>query len=325
MRDTGFQTVAQAHASATLGLPSPGATYRAFGLTILSEISLPELELASENAQPDIRIRLRPILRDITSATRSTYAYGLDEQFLHWPGVGSFLIRGDDTIEVDPAPDVSSGLIRLPLLGPVMALLMHQRERLVLHASAVRVGGQLVIFAGDKGAGKSTTTAAAVERGHALFTDDLLPLTIEPNGCPVAYPGFPSLKLVTDCASLFSLDGANELEAPVEGFPKRIRRLNQPFLSAPASPARVYILQRSDGARTAALPQADALRAVMRFAYVPLFQSKPWTSSETRRHFSQCAALAAGTRVARLETPSDLGRLNEIIDCVEDDLAGDTP
>jgi hypothetical protein len=319
MADTGFDILAMAES------PAVGQTYRAFDMIIRSDIPFPELERAAHAGEPDLRIRLRPISRDITSATRSTYAYGPDEQFLHWPTVGSFLIRGADTIDVDPAPGASSGLLRLPLLGPVMALLMHQRERLVLHASAVRVGGRLIVFAGDKGAGKSTTTAAAVERGHALFTDDLLPVTIAPDGRAMAYPGFPSLKLVTDCASLFSLERASELAAPVDGFPKRIRRLNQPFMSAPASPARIYILKRSDGARTAELSQADALCAVMRFAYVPLFQSKPWTPPETRRHFSQCAALAAGTRVARLETPSDLSRLNEIIDCVEDDLATDTP
>lgn len=319
MADTGFDFHLQLDAKAV------GLTYRAFGMTIRSDIPFPELEPAANVERPDLQIRLRPISRNITSSTRSTYAYGPDEQFLHWPTVGSFLIRGADTIDVDPAPGASDGLIRLPLLGPVMALLLHQRERLVLHASAVRVGGQLVVFAGDKGAGKSTTTAAAVERGHALFTDDLLPVTIDPDGRASAYPGFPSLKLVTDCASLFNFKGANELAAPVDGFPKRIRRLNQPFISSAAAPARIYILQRSDGARTVSLPHAEALRAVMRFAYVPLFQSKPWTPTETRRHFSQCAALAAATRVARLETPSDLSRLHEIIDCVEDDLARDRP
>lgn len=319
MADTGFDIFADGDCAAGY------QTYRAFGMIIRSELPLPELELAPDGAEPDLRIRLRAIDRDITSATRSTYAYGPDEQFLHWPTVGSFLISGAATIDIDPADGASDGLIRLPLLGPVMALLMHQRERLVLHASAVRVSGRLVVFAGDKGAGKSTTTAAAVERGHALFTDDLLPITIEPDGRALAYAGFPSLKLVNDCAPLFSLQGANELAAPVDGFPKRIRRLSQPFLSAADSPARIYILERSDGARAAPLPQAEALRAVMRFAYVPLFQSKPWTPAETRRHFSQCAALAAATPVRRLETPSDLGRLQEIIDCVEDDLARDAP
>jgi hypothetical protein len=60
---------------------------------------------------------------------------------------------------------------------------------------------------------------------------------------------------------------------------------------------------------------------VMRFAYIPLFERKPWEPDETRRYFAQCAQLANRTRVARLETPSDLTRLNEIITCVEADLA----
>ncbi len=300
---------------------APTYRYRAFGLVFDSELELPELDRTDRSLDADVRIRLRPINRTALNVGRSTYEYSSTEQFLHWPGVGSFLIRGTGVIDIEAAPGAGAGLLRLPLLGPVMALLLHLRGMLVLHASAVSINGRIAVFVGNKGAGKSTTTAAAVERGHLLFTDDLLALSFAGTGQPEAFPGFPSVKLVSDCSHLFSLQGADDLAAPIADFPKQIRRLRNAFADAPAMPARIYVLKRAN--ETSILPclPDEALRMIMRFAYIPLFERKPWQADEAQRHFTQCASIASKVQVAHLETPSDLGRMSEIIACVETDLA----
>jgi hypothetical protein len=292
---------------------------QAFGLVFASDLALPELEPAHPAVPADVRIRICPIEERAPHADRSFYRYGTDDQFLYWPTVGAFLIRGASEIEIDPAPEASEGLLRLPLLGPVMALLLHARERLVLHASAVLIGGKVAAFVGDKGAGKSTTTAAAVESGHQLFTDDLLAISF-PDGRPSAVPGFPSVKLVSDCADLFALGGADRLAAPVTDFPKQLRRLKGAFASAPREIATIYVLDRQDRSAIEVCDAKQAMNLVMRFAYVPLFERKPWAAEEAKRHFSQCALLASTVRVARLITPNSLERLEDIIRCVEDDL-----
>lgn len=294
--------------------------YRAFGLVIASDLPLPELEPIDAGAAPDLHIRLRHIAQTPPDPDRSHYSYGVAEQFLYWPTVGSFLIRSPGEIDIDPAPGASEGLVRLPLLGPVIALLLHIRGSLVLHASAVSVAGRVVAFVGDKGAGKSTTTAAAIELGHRLFTDDLLAISTD-DGRALASPGFPSVKLVTDCANLFDLQGARVLPAPTAGFPKQLRRLTDAFTNRSSEIATIYVLERSDRSEVLASTRDEALRMVMRYAYVPLFDRKPWAPEETQRHFSQCARVAASVRVARLVTPSHLGRLGEIIGCIEEDLS----
>ena len=79
---------------------------------------------------------------------------------LEYPGAATFLIRGGREIVIDAAPGVEQRLIRLFLLGPALALLLHQRRFLVLHASAVMIDGAAVAFVAEKGMGKSTLAAA---------------------------------------------------------------------------------------------------------------------------------------------------------------------
>jgi hypothetical protein len=293
--------------------------YRAFGLTIVSELPLPELERA-ESGPADIEIARRPIARARAMGVRSFYEYGEEDQYLYWPQVGGFLIRGVSAIDIAPEEGASEGLVRLPLLGPVMALLLHLRGALVLHASAIRFGARVAAFVGDKGAGKSTIAASALARGGQWMTDDLLVIRFDDPRAPRAMTGYPSLKLMANCADRFALPGARDLAAPIENFPKHIRRLSAPGQDA-APIDGLYVLQRGADARVTALAGPGALNAIMRYAYVPLFEGKPWPRAETQRHFAQCAGLAAAVRVATLETPDDLDRLGEAITAVESDLA----
>ena len=65
--------------------------------------------------------------------------------------------------------------LRTFLLGPALAVLLHQRGRLVLHAGAVAVNGRVAAFLGGPSWGKSTTTAALDRRGHGIMADDVDP------------------------------------------------------------------------------------------------------------------------------------------------------
>ncbi len=84
---------------------------------------------------------------------------------IYRPNVGSFAVRAGREIVIDPLPCVDERALRLTLLGPALALLLHQRDLFVLASSAVRVqaedGGDGdfygVAFLGYSGAGKSTT------------------------------------------------------------------------------------------------------------------------------------------------------------------------
>ena len=298
--------------------PAAGYRYRAFGLAILSEFALPELEPDSATvAGVDITVRLRPIERPGPNPRQATvFELGPETQYLAWRSVGRFLIRGLSEIDVDPAPGVGDPLLRLPLLGTVMALLLHVRGSLVLHASAVAVGNAGVVLLGDKGAGKSTTAAALVRAGHRLLADDVVAIDFADGGVRIK-PGFPQLKLDAGIEI-----GADAVTMPpvVAGFDKRQHRLAE-FQHTPVPPRVFYILERGTRAQVTPLNSGDALAALIRFSYVARFGSAAFKPRSPATHLQQCATLVGAARVCRLEVPNDRDRLDEAVRAIERDLA----
>jgi hypothetical protein len=92
------------------------------------------------------------------------------------------------------------------LLGPVLAFALRLRDRVPLHASAVAVDGCAVLFAGEAGAGKSTTAAALAKLGYPLVSDDVVPVTVG-HGSLMAWPGYPRVSLCADAAEALFADG----------------------------------------------------------------------------------------------------------------------
>ncbi len=295
--------------------------YRAYGLTIRSDLPLAELD-ADPAENPDIRVQLRPVpRRDGVAGDGTHFEFGEDYQRLSWEPVGAFAIHGTHTVDIDPAPDAEEQLLHLPLLGPIMAIMLHMRGFLTLHASAIEIGGSSAIFVGDKGAGKSTTAAAFVRAGHRLLTDDVVALDFSDPKHPLIAPAFPQIKLNMDAAEAVIVQNTTVLPEPVPGFVKRLQKLDDPFSHALATPRRVYVLERGGEPSATPLPPHEALKALMRFSYMTRFTDRPWSRAEANAHMRQCAALATAAQVCRLTAPVGLDRLPDLIKFVEQDLA----
>src|SRR5439155_11302653 len=103
-----------------------------------------------------------------------------------------------------PTFGVHEVTLRLLLFGPVLAVLLHQRGRLVLHGSAVVLCGAAVGVLGASGWGKSTLAGLLHRRGHRFITDDVVAVDVE-HGRTVA-PGIPELRLWPDTAAALGHD-----------------------------------------------------------------------------------------------------------------------
>ncbi len=81
------------------------------------------------------------------------------------------------------------------MLGPALVLALALRSAWSLHASAAMFAGNVIVFLGESGQGKSTLAAyLSNNAGWRLVADDILPVNIDSKGLNVL-PHFPQLKL----------------------------------------------------------------------------------------------------------------------------------
>ena len=242
--------------------------YKAYGLFIESELCLPELIPSSFDA-PDVSIYLAAQSQSLSAnagtvqsdavqsdavqsdAVQSDAVQGdsvrrvritQDSISAFWPGVGEFIVRRGQEIVVVPAAGVDDAILRLPLLSAVLAILLHQRGLMVLHASAVEVGNKAVAFLGPKGRGKSSIAATLYTRGHRIVTDDVLAVRIE-DGKATVLPAFPHVKLWRGVAAAV-LDEAHQQDmSPLyEGIDKGFCLVGDRFVEEPIELHQIYVL-----------------------------------------------------------------------------------
>jgi hypothetical protein len=174
-------------------------SYEAFGLSIRSEIPLPELlEQHSDPTEFDVAI----VYGDLGSVWSRHNAP--EDHFIHAEGifylliehVARFGISGGNTIIVDPVANCDMRKLRLYLLGTCMGVILLNRRILPLHGSAVVIDGKAYAIVGESGAGKSTLAAYCAGQGYMLLTDDVIAVSFDSaNGQPMVIPSYPQQKL----------------------------------------------------------------------------------------------------------------------------------
>ncbi|MEJ1968579.1 MAG: hypothetical protein WDN03_08115 [Rhizomicrobium sp.] len=154
-------------------LPLPGA--------------IPVAALSESGAEVTVRrVREIPAMR-LPQTLGPNWAIDGDRFYLRVPRVANFLITAGNDIAMQVEAGVAESDAIVFLLGTAFGVLLYQRGRIVLHASAVQVGGSAVLFCGKSGAGKSTIAAVLNKRGYALVTDDVCCIDFDTEGRPVVF------------------------------------------------------------------------------------------------------------------------------------------
>lgn len=295
--------------------------YNAYNLGICSALPLPELQTSAEVAA-DVAIVLGHV--DWSPPTRTSeepcFEVSSNEAYFSWTEVGKFSVRGGEEIVIEPNRGVEERMLRLPLLGTLLAVLLHQRGYLVLHASAAAIGGEAVIFLGNKGRGKSTMAATLYRRGHQLIADDVVSIRFE-NGRPMVIPGFPHFKLYPEAISASLGDDHRTLPELAEGYEKRGRRVTDRFAGKSLPLRSSYVLGLGPVSKLTLLEPQTALLTLIANSYMARFGKQLLQGPEACAHLRQCAALLAQTQVYRLERPDSLALLPTVAQLVEEHLA----
>ena len=298
--------------------------YRAFGLTIGSDVRLDELAAQPDESAP---VDLRIVRSDLgeTIPPLGHYARfdfeGPNGIEMMWPGAASIRIENPSLVHIQPFDGAPENYLAFPLLGPVMGWMLHMRGLFVLHGSAARRNGRSVAFLGDKTAGKSTTASAFLKEGWDLMTDDLLAVDCSGEGQPQIQPAFAQMKLNADAPNV-DIPDATILPLVMEGFEKRQYRL--PAMDQESADTDcIFILNRGgDVPSIDWLSATDAIEPLFRYSYNVRFTHAPVAMQDRGRQFRQAARIADTTRIGRLHIPHDRARLGETVAMVEDMLSG---
>ena len=282
--------------------------YQAYGLGIHATMPLPELTEAVETADALIQYGSLSVFLE----ENRTWKQGKDI-YLFWPSLGAFRVRAGKEITIDPASGVDEAELRPAILGICMAVLLHQRGLLVLHASASVVEGRAIAFLGDKGWGKSTTNAALHKRGHAFLTDDILAINLQPS--PVAYPAFPQMKLWPSAVSALG-DEPMALPKLLPQMEKRQLLFKENLCQQAVPLQSVYLLGKGAELSISPLPPQEILSHLFRHSYSGRCGKDLLQRGESA-HFLQCMTLAKQVPFYRLQRPSNLGELGAIAQAVE--------
>ena len=293
-------------------------SYQVSGLSVVSEIALPGLIAdTSETAPPQVTIRRGPVPRNLPAPTTSgpTWEVGGKQFLLRIPDIARFLLNDGREIVFAPESEETVADIPIFILGTVFGILLHQREQIVLHASAVRVNGRAVVFCGTSGAGKSTLAAALAQRGYPLVTDDVCTLTVDGSGAPRVYPDGRQLKLWAQAIDRLDL---------AEQRGERVRARLDKFYVEPGEAfteslplGAVYALREARPPHAPGIERpnvVDAALLLRRNAYRPLLVRR---MNQKANYFHAATAIANAAGIFFLTRALDFAKMPDVIASLE--------
>ncbi|HJT78598.1 MAG TPA: hypothetical protein VJ739_15440 [Gemmataceae bacterium] len=303
--------------------PNGVATYKAFGLTVSSCIALPELRPGAGGPQVTVRYGATPA--ELPGATQngagyhSAYQSAPGQLLLDVHRFARFLVRGGNEIVIDRQAEATDDDVRLFLLGPAFAALLHQRGILTLHGSTIQVQDGCVVFLGKYGMGKSTLATELVRRGYACLGDDICAISFGADGQPYALPAFPQARLWPQSLEQFGID-PNELRRIRPSRDKRCLPLER-FSDAERLPVRrLYVLSypTHDPELTVkpmtGPPRIRVLRDnTYRVEFLPGLDQAP-------RHFQQIVHLASRVSIVRAFRKRKASDVKALARVVENDF-----
>ncbi len=291
-------------------------SYDAYGLTICSELALPELTVSEDSPDdnfPDVEIRLAAADQAPVQAVRNRpyLTVASDQALLSVEEAGTFIIRGGREILVIPEAGVDERLLRRYLCGTVMGILLDQRGLLVLHASAVAIDEKACAFVGNQGSGKSSIATILHGRGHRFVCDDVAAVRLV-QGQAWIYPAFPQMKVSLETAAAASLPREALIE--FDRFEdKRGYRLSGNFVTKPVPLNEVFVIAPAGepSARRPLSPQ-DVVRELVRHTF-PTRLGQPGDG----RHLLKCAGLSRQVPLYRLPRAGSVAELPAFARAVE--------
>jgi AAA domain len=287
-------------------------SYRICGLSVVSDIVLPGLIAGQSESAPEVTIRRGSVPEALPEPTAigPTWQIAGKQFLLGVPNVARFLLNNGHEIVFAPDSEASAEDVPIFILGTVFGILLHQREQIVLHASAVEVDGKAVVFCGPSGAGKSTLAAALAQKDYRVITDDICAISLSRDRDPIVHPDGRQLKLWAQAIKQLELE---------EKCCKRVRPCLEKFYVEPSNVASqplplggVYVLwevRPHDDFGIERFNIVDATLLLRDHAYRPLLVRL----QQKQHYFAAAAQIINRCGIFRLPRSRNFAALSQLV------------
>jgi hypothetical protein len=268
--------------------------YLLYGWVAESDIQFPELP--ETNGNPEIFIKLSETMDSV--GDKDSFAFTIEK-------IGNFKITTDRIIV---NPFCEELIIRPYILGTAFGALIHKRNMIVIHGSAVQHNGKAFILSGSSGSGKSTLAAAFIRKGLKILSDDVCIISLK-ESYPMVHPSYPQLKLWLDASDGMNVNwsGKYKISTDKDKYSYSIQNYFYPHMQ----PFRyLYILNRNKSDIA-----IQELYGVEKFNMLASQTYRLGFVQKLRRekdHFGQITTLADKIKVFNLFYPDNFDKIEEV-------------
>lgn len=320
-------------------------SYRAYGLALCSDTQLPGLSqypnqfgnfdvVLSFGSQPEWlqqAVRLpssvehpepESLERDDPTFTLTSFGAGEFFELSYWDGA-RFIVdaAGERVWGTCPSP-LTIDDIATYFLGPVMGFVLRRRCVLSLHASALCIHGQAVLFCGKSETGKSTTAAALALRGIPVLCEDITPVFDCGGGFQVK-SGYPRVCLWPDAVEMV-LGTANALPQLTPTWQKYFLPLDgirAKFEDRPSLLGAVYLLgSRVVGNNVPRIEQVSATAALLELVQ-NTYMNRLLDRMRRAAEFDVLSRIVSEIPVRRIVPHADPRHIGPLCDLIVEDAA----
>jgi hypothetical protein len=297
--------------------------YSAYGLNIRSYIKIPGfVEIARfEKTETDVEIFRKKITKSVIEkhfgksqifeTPECDVRVSKQAMCFDYPKTGTILVSGGNKVVLDLRSNVQEYDVIPYLTGYVSAILLHQRNFLVLHASVTMINGIGVAFLGAKGYGKSTLAASLEGMGHRLISDDLLPIVFKSDEI-FTLAGYPQIKLYED-----SVNALGVKPSRLHSVHRKTSKYSlncQNFSDEKIKLSAIYVLNIDDQLKIVNMNLAQAFIEATTHTHVNYYLQ---ASNSLEWHFEHCQKLVQTLPFFQLGRPHDFEKIFDVAATLE--------
>lgn len=266
--------------------------YQAFGLSIQSDILLPELPELQRNTlsdEADIHIVLSTEDSQVHTPLLESQHFSINHQAAQLKGDGfSLTVTQGKHITVHCHQlEQHLALIRLRILGAGLGLLLQQRGYLVLHGATLVGDKGAAVMMGNSGDGKSTLCAQLVQQGYRSLGDDKCVIRFE-DETPYALPSTPFIKLGSPYIE--SLGFSPQQTRPISASHNKVYvDLGAAFEREATPLVSAIVLGKAEKAHLSSFTPMQAFNTFIQHSYR---KQKLIGGGLHKAHFAQCQKMA---------------------------------